>query len=270
MARRPEDRPPTPGALAELLAPFADPDHVARVKRRGGRALAVLAALALLTAVATAGVMRLPAGKDREVVIETDDPDVEVVAKGDRIVRIVDPKSGKAYHLDREDLTLSLADDPDGLTVALDGKGPVVLKRRGKRIATVRLAPKHGAGGARRAGRLFNGKDLTGWVADGGRRGAWRVEDGDLVGTCPECLDSGYLLTERAYQDFHLRFEFQLSAGANSGVALRALPGEREDHFQSVPKHLEVQILDDAKYRKPDGTVPGPRGRCTGPRAAPT
>ena len=37
-------------------------------------------------------------------------------------VSIFDPKTGKAYQLDRNDLTISLADDPDGLAVVLDGE----------------------------------------------------------------------------------------------------------------------------------------------------
>jgi hypothetical protein len=79
-----------------------------------------------------------------EVVIETDDPDVEVVVKGQRVVRIVDPKTKKAYVLDRHDLTLALADDPDGLRVTLDGDRPVVLRRKGRQIAAVRLAAASG------------------------------------------------------------------------------------------------------------------------------
>src|SRR5207244_7818749 len=94
--------------------------------------------LLLFALAAAAGVVRLPAG-DREIIIETDDPTVEVVVKGDRIVRIVDPKSGKAYQLDRNDLTLSLADEPGGLAVMLDGARPLTLKRQGERIATVRV-----------------------------------------------------------------------------------------------------------------------------------
>src|SRR5262249_32869237 len=102
----------------------------------------------------------------------------------------------------------------------------------------------------------------TGWVVDGGSPRAWRVEDGELVATgrAPGTYtDTGWLLTERSYADFRLRFEFRLSAGANSGVALRAVPGEKTGD-SPIPERLAVQILDERNYRKPDGTIPCPTG----------
>jgi Flp pilus assembly secretin CpaC len=140
MAKRPEDRYQSAADAASALTRFARPSS--RPARRRTRVLALAAvALALVVSAAAAGVVRISAG-DREIVIETDDPTIEVVVKGDRIARIVDPKTGKAYQLDRHDLTLSLADDPAGLAVVLDGERPLTLKRQGSRIATVRLATR--------------------------------------------------------------------------------------------------------------------------------
>jgi WD40 repeat protein len=144
MAKRPEDRYPTAAAAAEALRPYADAVYPANRKRRRLAAVALAALAAVLLA---AAVVRLSAGKDREIVIETDDPEIEVVVKGDRIVRIADPKTGKAYQIDRADLTLALAGEPDGLQVALDGGGPVVLKRHGQRIAVMHVTAKATAGG---------------------------------------------------------------------------------------------------------------------------
>jgi Flp pilus assembly secretin CpaC/tetratricopeptide (TPR) repeat protein len=138
MAKRPEDRYQSAAEVAAALTRFSV-SVVARQLTFRARVLGVAGlALVVFALAAAAGVVRLPAG-DREIVIETDDPTVEVVVKGDRIVRIVDPKTAKAYQLDRTDLTLSLADDPNGLAVVLDGERPLTLKRQGKRIATVRL-----------------------------------------------------------------------------------------------------------------------------------
>jgi hypothetical protein len=100
-------------------------------------------ALLVVAIAAAAGVVRLPIGPGREVVIETDDPQLEVVVQDERFVRLVDPKSGKAYQLDRRDLTLGL--DADGLSMALEGERPIHLKRQGQRIATVRLQGQHEA-----------------------------------------------------------------------------------------------------------------------------
>jgi hypothetical protein len=144
MAKRPEDRYQSAMDVAAALAPFTRGKAPRRSKVR--RTLLTLAALALvtLTVGAASGVVRIPLGDDREVVIQTDVPDVEVIVKGERIVRIIDPQTGKAYQLDRHDLTLSLADDPGGLSVTLDGKRPIQLKRHGKQIAIVRLVNKAG------------------------------------------------------------------------------------------------------------------------------
>ena len=107
---------------------------------------------------------------------------------------------------------------------------------------------------------LFNGRDLKGWVVDGDDAKAWSVEDGELVGASTETPNTVWLLTDRSYSDFRLRFEFRLTEGANSGVALRAVPGEKNVRNDTLPHHLEVQILDDDAYRKPDGSIPCPTG----------
>lgn len=245
MARRPEERPPTPGNLAAALVPFADSAQIATTRhRRRRRPLVALAALLLMAATVAAAVVRLPAGKDREIVIETDDAEVEVVVKGERIVRIVDPKTGRAYRLDREDLTLSLVDEPDGLAVTLDGNNPVVLKRQGKQIATVRLEPKSDLVAPEKIGegqpvRLFNGKDLTGWELDSGPRGAWRVVNGAIVGRGQGSNTRGWLLSEHSYSNFLLSCQFQLAEGADGGVGIRARDGERID---GLPMHLAVKL----------------------------
>jgi formylglycine-generating enzyme required for sulfatase activity/tRNA A-37 threonylcarbamoyl transferase component Bud32 len=109
---------------------------------------------------------------------------------------------------------------------------------------------------------LFNGKDLTGWVADGGGESAWRVEDGELVVRGVEqgidrSNDQVYLLTERNYSDCVLRFQFRPTGDtASSGVALRAVPGEtakdsRPDTKADYPYHLTVWI---GKYQEKEAT----------------
>jgi formylglycine-generating enzyme required for sulfatase activity/predicted Ser/Thr protein kinase len=80
---------------------------------------------------------------------------------------------------------------------------------------------------------VFNGNDLTGWAVDSGPTNAWRVVNGELVVTGPGGYrKSGFLLTSRDYSEFLLKFEFQASRNANSGVAFWARPGER---FEGIP-----------------------------------
>lgn len=86
---------------------------------------------------------------------------------------------------------------------------------------------------------LFNGKDLTGWVGD---TAGYMVENGAIV-----CGPKGTnLFTAGEYSNFTLRFEFQLTAGANNGIGIRA-PLEGDAAYAG----MEVQVLDsdDARYK---------------------
>ncbi len=88
--------------------------------------------------------------------------------------------------------------------VAEDKKeAPVVPPREGKREQL----------------KLFNGKDLTGWV---GHENLWSVHDGIIVGKNTEKVSvSTYLLTERKFTDFRLVFESKLvTSEMHSGIAM--------------------------------------------------
>jgi hypothetical protein len=90
---------------------------------------------------------------------------------------------------------------------------------------------------------LFNGKDLEGWIGD---TKGYKVED---VGGTPAivCQPGGTnLFTKDEFGDFEFRFEFQLTPGANNGIALRCPP-------QGDPAYVgfESQVLDNTaeKYK---------------------
>lgn len=88
---------------------------------------------------------------------------------------------------------------------------------------------------------LFDGKTLNGWEGDTAR---YAVEDGKLVvdfGPKPFRGPGGDLFTAKEYQDFVLRLEYTLSAGANGGILLRAPLGGN-----NWRESLEVQLLDDS------------------------
>jgi len=72
---------------------------------------------------------------------------------------------------------------------------------------------------------LFNGKDLTGWHADG--KNQWIVENGLL--TSPH--SGSNIITDKTFNDFKLHVEFRYGKGANSGVYLRG--------------RYELQIMDN-------------------------
>jgi hypothetical protein len=85
---------------------------------------------------------------------------------------------------------------------------------------------------------LFDGKTLDGW--QGGKDG-YEVVEGAIV-----CKDkgSGNLYTAKEYADFHLKFEFKLTPGANNGIGIRA-PLQGDAAFVG----MEIQVLDDERYK---------------------
>ena len=90
---------------------------------------------------------------------------------------------------------------------------------------------------------LFDGKSLDGW--QGGKDG-YVVQDESIVS---QPKGSGNLATIKQYSDFHLKFEFKLTAGANNGIGIRVpdeAPGERLD---PAFKGIEIQVIDDVADR---------------------
>jgi hypothetical protein len=90
---------------------------------------------------------------------------------------------------------------------------------------------------------LFDGATLDGW--QGGKEG-YVVKEGSIVS---QPQGSRNLATIKEYGDFHLKFEFKLTPGANNGIGIRVpdeVEGKRLD-----PAHdaIEIQIIDDAHER---------------------
>ncbi len=83
---------------------------------------------------------------------------------------------------------------------------------------------------------LFDGQSLTGWV---GNKSSYLVKEGMIV-IEPQGGGGGNLYTEKEYGNFILRFEFQLTPGANNGLGIHA-PLEGDAAY--VGK--EFQILDN-------------------------
>ena len=109
---------------------------------------------------------------------------------------------------------------------------------------------------------LFNGKNLDGWV---GNKSSYQAVDGMIV-IDPKGSGGGNLMTEKEYGDFILKFEFQLTPGANNGLGIHA-PLEGDAAY--VGK--ELQILDNTADKYKDlheyqfhgsvyGVIPAKRG----------
>ncbi len=80
--------------------------------------------------------------------------------------------------------------------------------------------------------RLFNGKDLTGWIA---KPGSWTVADGVLTRK-----GGGEIWSEQTFGDFILDLEFKLAPKTNSGVFLRT--GDIGNWLNTT---IEMQLNDD-------------------------
>jgi 3-keto-disaccharide hydrolase len=63
--------------------------------------------------------------------------------------------------------------------------------------------------------KLFNGRDLSGWVEVGHEK--WSVEEGTIHGQ-GVTKGYGYLKTEKNYKDFELTLRFRCEGDGNSGV----------------------------------------------------
>jgi hypothetical protein len=85
---------------------------------------------------------------------------------------------------------------------------------------------------------LFDGKTLDGWQ---GSKDGYEIKDGAIV--CKE-KGGGNLYTEKEYADFHLKFEFKLTPGANNGIGIRT-PLTGDAAFVG----MEIQVLDDSSER---------------------
>lgn len=73
---------------------------------------------------------------------------------------------------------------------------------------------------AQKKQKLFNGKDLSGWVIYGTEK--WYVEDGLLISESGPDKGYGYLGTEKDFGDFEINLEFKQEANGNSGVFIRS------------------------------------------------
>lgn len=98
---------------------------------------------------------------------------------------------------------------------------------------------------------IFNGKDLKGWVVEGGkssRQGdrevpVWAVKKGLLTATGAKY---GWLRYDRVYKDFILHAEYRLSKNCNSGFGIRTVKYTGKADTRPSHAAYEVQVLADA------------------------
>jgi hypothetical protein len=126
---------------------------------------------------------------------------------------------------------------------------------------------------------LFNGKDLTGWVAEGAKeykdkatgelRPVWSVnKEGNLF-----CDGSGFGFLRydgRRFSDFRFHVEYRMTKKCNSGIGIRTTKFDPKQSKGTRPSFAayEIQLLDDAG-KKPDAHSTGSLYRYVAPSSNP-
>jgi hypothetical protein len=106
---------------------------------------------------------------------------------------------------------------------------------------------------------LFDGKTTTGWHRYGGGPAgtAWKVAEGalylDTTGKKGwQTKDGGDLVSDEEYENFHLKLEWKIAPGGNSGIIFYVAEdsAKYEETWNTGP---EMQIVDDQGH--PDGKI---------------
>ncbi len=106
---------------------------------------------------------------------------------------------------------------------------------------------------------LFDGKTTAGWHTYGKQTigKAWKVEDGLLRLDAASKKDwktaeGGDIVTEKEYENFHLKLDWKIAPNGNSGVIfyVHEDAAKYKDTYESGP---EMQVLDNAGH--PDAKI---------------
>ena len=110
---------------------------------------------------------------------------------------------------------------------------------------------------------LFNGQDLEGWRDYNGEglSGPWTVVDGVIEATGKGSDSNGYIVTDKEYTNFDLKWEWKISKGGNSGMLYHVV--ERPGFDVPYITGPEYQLIDDENFTEMnDGYVLEPWQRC--------
>jgi len=99
---------------------------------------------------------------------------------------------------------------------------------------------------------LFDGETTNGWRSynqESFPEGGWVIEDGALrvigTGMGEAGGEGGDIIYDEMYQNFHLKLEWKVSEGGNSGIFYLAQELENTPIWQSSP---EMQVLDNERH----------------------
>ncbi len=96
---------------------------------------------------------------------------------------------------------------------------------------------------------LFDGKTLNGWrdyKGQGKITAPWIAEKGTLTALGKGSDSTGYIVTDKQYDNFILSFDWKISEGGNSGVLYHVL--ERPEYKVPYVSGPEYQVIDDIGF----------------------
>ena len=109
---------------------------------------------------------------------------------------------------------------------------------------------------------LFDGQTLNGWRDFNGTSltGPWEVQDGTIWTDGEGDDGNGYIVTDREFANFHLKWEWKIARGGNSGLIYHVVEGPRFNvPYITGP---EYQIIDDDNWEEVNGYPLEPWQRC--------
>ena len=98
---------------------------------------------------------------------------------------------------------------------------------------------------------LFDGETLDGWRDYNGTAltGPWEVVNGTIQADGQGSDASGYIVTDKAYENFELSWDWKISKGGNSGLLYHVV--ERPQFPVPYVTGPEYQLIDDINFAEP-------------------
>jgi len=99
---------------------------------------------------------------------------------------------------------------------------------------------------------LFDGKTLSGWHSfkNPGMTPSWTVKDDAIYLDVTNKQGRGDLVTDKSFEDFHLKFEWKVAPKSNSGLIFLVDEKSKDASWQTGP---EFQLIDNTGYPEPLG-----------------
>lgn len=94
---------------------------------------------------------------------------------------------------------------------------------------------------------LFDGETLNGWrnfQSEELPKG-WKVENGNLIALGLGGDIGGDIVSEKEFENFHLKLEWKIAEGGNSGILYHVKEGDYSAVYATGP---EYQLIDDIGY----------------------